>query len=187
MASQGRSLHFDYVKIEAIVFSKLKQMSICLPFCSHWPVDDWILRETAGLANSTMNDNSLVGGGTMPWDEWSSIFRVEYGIIIAVVRWFWLSWGKSEIAACQQIRCYRPHAEPGFCSVSWWSSCRAVLCRDFFLKKIGMWVNLKNLGVTFEDIHGVADAGQVLADYKNNPRVATIDEMYEILMKSYDR
>ena len=62
-----------------------------------------------------------------------------------------------------------------------------MLCRDFFLKKIGMWVNLKNLGVTFEDIRGVADAGQVLADYKNNPRVATIDEMYEILMKSYDR
>ena len=58
---------------------------------------------------------------------------------------------------------------------------------DLFLKKIGMWTSLKTLGVTFEDIREIADAGQVLADYKNNPRLASIDEMHEILMKSYER
>jgi hypothetical protein len=33
----------------------------------------------------------------------------------------------------------------------------------------------------------VVGCGQVLGDYKNNPRVATIDEMYDILMRCYER
>lgn len=58
---------------------------------------------------------------------------------------------------------------------------------DDFLKEIGLWINLKELGATLEDIREIADCGQVLGDYKRNPRVATIDEMHNILMESYDR
>lgn len=43
------------------------------------------------------------------------------------------------------------------------------------------------LNVTKEDIREIADCGQVLGDYANNPRVATIPEMYELLMSCYDR
>ena len=58
---------------------------------------------------------------------------------------------------------------------------------DGFLKQIGLWIGFKDLNVTKEDIREIADCGQVLGDYLNNPRVAGIDEMYEILMACYER
>lgn len=63
-------------------------------------------------------------------------------------------------------------------------SCEAI---DRFLKKIGLWIDFKDLQVTKEDIREIADCGQVLGDYANNPRVAGIDEMYELLMSCFDR
>jgi alcohol dehydrogenase class IV len=63
-------------------------------------------------------------------------------------------------------------------------SCEAI---DAFLKKIGLWIGFKSLNVSKEEIRVIADHGQVLGDYKNNPRVATIDEMYGILIKSWER
>ena len=58
---------------------------------------------------------------------------------------------------------------------------------DEFLKKIHLWIGLKGLGVSLQDVREIADCGQVLGDYKRNPRVATIEEMYQILMESYER
>jgi alcohol dehydrogenase class IV len=58
---------------------------------------------------------------------------------------------------------------------------------DGFLRKIDLWIDLKSLNVTKEDIREIADCGQVLGDYKNNPRVATIPEMYDLLMRCYER
>ncbi|GHV40372.1 alcohol dehydrogenase [Synergistales bacterium] len=63
-------------------------------------------------------------------------------------------------------------------------SCAAI---DSFLKKINLWIGFKDVNVTKEDIRAIADCGQVLGDYKNNPRVATIDEMYDLLTRSYER
>lgn len=63
-------------------------------------------------------------------------------------------------------------------------SCEAI---DAFLKKIGMWLSLKGLGATEEDVVAIADNSQVLPDYKNNPRIASRDEIYEMLVKSYQR
>lgn len=51
-----------------------------------------------------------------------------------------------------------------------------------FLEKIGLSLTFTDLGVSAADLREIADAGQVLGDYKNNPRVATIEEMYELLM-----
>ena len=53
---------------------------------------------------------------------------------------------------------------------------------DTFLKRIGLWMSFDDLHVTSDDIRQIADCGQVLGDYANNPRVATIEEMYELLM-----
>ena len=64
------------------------------------------------------------------------------------------------------------------------AACPAI---DQFLKRISMWLNLKGLGVTPEDVLAIADNSRVLPDYMNNPRVATRDEIYAILVKSYDR
>ncbi len=63
-------------------------------------------------------------------------------------------------------------------------SCEAI---DNFLKKIGLWINFKELNVSKEDIREIADCGQVLGDYANNPKVATIEEMHELLLSCYDR
>lgn len=58
---------------------------------------------------------------------------------------------------------------------------------DNFLKKINLWIGFKDLNVSKDEIKEIADRGQVLGDYLNNPRVATIDEMHELLLKCYER
>ena len=58
---------------------------------------------------------------------------------------------------------------------------------DEFQQEIGMWLSLEGLGVSQEDVLLIADHCQVLPDYKNNPRVATRDEILEILQSSYRR
>lgn len=58
---------------------------------------------------------------------------------------------------------------------------------DVFIKKIGVWSNFKKLGVSEEDIRLIAEDGQVLGDYKNNPRIATLEEMYQMLKACYER
>lgn len=58
---------------------------------------------------------------------------------------------------------------------------------DKFLQGIGMWLSLKGLGVSEADVVEIADNSQVLPDYRNNPRIATRDEIYELLTHSYDR
>jgi alcohol dehydrogenase class IV len=63
-------------------------------------------------------------------------------------------------------------------------SCEAL---DAFLKRIGMWLSLKDLGASLEDVIDIADNSRVLPDYKNNPRIAGRDEIYELLVKSYHR
>jgi alcohol dehydrogenase class IV len=58
---------------------------------------------------------------------------------------------------------------------------------DKFLKRIGMWVSLKSLGLSKSEAESIAKAGQVLPDYKNNPRIATLEEMGELMMASFSR
>lgn len=58
---------------------------------------------------------------------------------------------------------------------------------DVFLKRIGAWLDFKGLGVSEEDIALIAEDGQVLSDYKNNPRIASIEEMHIMLKKCYAR
>lgn len=58
---------------------------------------------------------------------------------------------------------------------------------DALLQRVGMWLSLKGLGVTEDDVQEIADHSQVLPDYKNNPRVATRDEIHAMLVRSYDR
>jgi alcohol dehydrogenase class IV len=64
------------------------------------------------------------------------------------------------------------------------AGCGAV---DAFLKRIGLWIDFKSLNVSKEEIRIIADHGQVLGDYKNNPRIASIEEMYDMLIRCYER
>ncbi len=63
-------------------------------------------------------------------------------------------------------------------------SCEEV---DRFLKKIGMWLSLDKFGATMDDVVAIADNSRVLPDYKNNPRIASREEIYEMLVKAYNR
>jgi len=81
-------------------------------------------------------------------------------------------------------RIFDPRLEDEPDEVAAEKSCELI---DELLKKIGMWLSLEGLGVTEEEVVLIADHSQVLPDYKNNPRVATRDEIYEILQKSYRR
>jgi len=56
---------------------------------------------------------------------------------------------------------------------------------DKFLKKIGMSLTFKELRVPEEELAAIADDALKLPDYTVNPRIATRDEIYKILKRSY--
>jgi len=58
---------------------------------------------------------------------------------------------------------------------------------DRFLQRIGMWISLEQLGVSREDVAAIADNARVLPDYQNNPRIASRDEIFDLLSSSYSR
>jgi alcohol dehydrogenase class IV len=58
---------------------------------------------------------------------------------------------------------------------------------DKFLKKIGLWISLKEKGMPESEIDALAKQCMVLPDYKRNPRVATEAEMVELVKKSYSK
>jgi len=57
---------------------------------------------------------------------------------------------------------------------------------DKFLKKIGLWITLKEKGMPKTEINALAKQCMVLPDYKGNPRVATEEEMIELVKQSYE-
>ncbi|MCX6343792.1 MAG: iron-containing alcohol dehydrogenase [Armatimonadetes bacterium] len=78
--------------------------------------------------------------------------------------------------------------DPSLCAVSdkeaAEQSCIAI---DNFLKEIGLWLSFKKLKFPQEEIAQLAKASMVLPDYKNNPRIATLEEIHQILKDSYQR
>lgn len=58
---------------------------------------------------------------------------------------------------------------------------------DAFMQDIGMWLSFESLKVPEGDLATIADHSLDLPDYKNNPRIATRDDVHEILTKSYRR
>ncbi len=63
-------------------------------------------------------------------------------------------------------------------------SCAAI---DEFLKKIGMWMSLKDANMPEHEIPDLAEASMVLPDYKANPRLATPQEMEGLIREVYDQ
>lgn len=57
---------------------------------------------------------------------------------------------------------------------------------DKFLKKIGLWISLKEKGMPESEINALAKQCMVLPDYKGNPRVATGEEMIDLVKQSYE-
>jgi alcohol dehydrogenase class IV len=53
-----------------------------------------------------------------------------------------------------------------------------------FINKIGMLTCFEDLKIPEEELRALADASLVLPDYKNHPKVATLDEVFTLLKKS---
>ncbi|MBN2409551.1 MAG: iron-containing alcohol dehydrogenase [Candidatus Aminicenantes bacterium] len=56
---------------------------------------------------------------------------------------------------------------------------------DRFLKSINLWTRLEDLDIPEDEVRRLAEASLVLPDYKNHPRVASMDEVIDLLKKSY--
>mgnify|MGYP006281434961 FL=1 len=54
-----------------------------------------------------------------------------------------------------------------------------------FLQKIGLYKRLRDIDMPEEEIKALADQSMVLPDYKGNPRVASREEMMELVKASY--
>ncbi len=63
-------------------------------------------------------------------------------------------------------------------------SCEAV---DRFLKEVGLWAGFEQKKMPAEELPDLAKQSMVLPDYKNNPRVATDEEMLKLLKDSFRR
>lgn len=58
---------------------------------------------------------------------------------------------------------------------------------DSFLKEIGMWFGLADFDIPENELDDLAKQSLVLPDYKNNPRVATVEETKGLLQQCYRR
>lgn len=58
---------------------------------------------------------------------------------------------------------------------------------DKFLKEIGLWFGLADFDIPEGELEDLAQQSLVLPDYKNNPRVATVEEVKELLQQCYRR
>lgn len=58
---------------------------------------------------------------------------------------------------------------------------------DQFLQHIGLWIGLKDKGVPESELAALAGQSMVLPDYKNNPRIATEQEMLELIQTCFIR
>jgi len=56
---------------------------------------------------------------------------------------------------------------------------------DTFIKKIGMWMSLKDISMPEDEIKALAKASMVLPDYRSNPRVTTKKEMESLIHAAY--
>jgi len=64
------------------------------------------------------------------------------------------------------------------------SACEEI---DKFIQSIGMWISLKDVNMPESEIPVLAEASMVLPDYKANPRVATAEEMLDLIKSAYFR
>ncbi len=58
---------------------------------------------------------------------------------------------------------------------------------DKFLKKIGLWISLKDKGMPESEMEALTKQYKVLPDYNGNPRIATEKEIFNLVEQSYNK
>jgi alcohol dehydrogenase class IV len=64
---------------------------------------------------------------------------------------------------------------------------QACLSIDAFLKNIGMWFGFDHFNIPRAELKALAKQSMVLPDYKGNPRVATLEEVEDLLKQCVHR
>ncbi|MCD6118204.1 iron-containing alcohol dehydrogenase [bacterium] len=90
---------------------------------------------------------------------------------------------KSAIAQFAKVgRIFNPNLNNAGDNEAAAGACKAI---DEFIERIGMSERLKDVKMPEEEIPALAKQSMVLPDYKGNPRVATEDEMLELIKQAY--
>lgn len=182
--SEGASIYTDVLALEGI-----RRIVKCLPLVLE-EVDNVDYRSELAWADTLGGLVITHAGVTLPHGLGMQISghcpHIAHGLSLAVTypeftRYTWSS-SVEKFAAVGRI--FNPELENVSDEKAAEKCCEEF---DLFLKKIGLYTNFKQLNVGKEEIRAIADCGHVLDDYKNNPRVATIDEMYDMLIASYNR
>jgi alcohol dehydrogenase class IV len=147
-------------------------------------------REKMAFADTLAGFSIANAGVTLPHGIGMTIGgfcpRVAHGQTLAVTypEFVRLTWESAVEKFARMGRILNPELEKTSDREAAQASCEAM---DAFLKEIGMWVSFEGLEVSEEELVPIADNSHVLPDYENNPRIASRDEIYEMLKAGYKR
>lgn len=135
-----------------------------------------------GLANASAGVTLPHGlgmqiGGHCPWVTHGQALAAIYPAFLR----YTAAWAVPKFAAVGRI--FSPSLASASDEAAAQGACAAI---EAFLGAIGLRISLSSLGIQEDALGEIARCGQVLSDYKNNPRVATIEEMDALLRESWE-
>lgn len=146
------------------------------------------LREKMAWADTLGGLSIAVAGVTLPHGMGMAIGgmypQVAHGEGLAILypafaRYTW----KSDVPAFARLaRLFNPQLQSVPDAVAA-EACSEEIVK--FLKLIGIYKKLKDVGMPYEEIGALAKQCMVLPDYKNNPRLATYTDMIMLIEESY--
>jgi len=151
---------------------------------------DMAAREAMALADTLSGSVITNAGVTLPHGLGMQISghcpHVAHGVSLAVIypEFTKFTWQSSVKKFATVGRMFNPDFLGVSDEQAAWAACEEI---NYFLRRIGLWVGFKDIGVSKEALREIADCGQVLSDYRNNPRIASIGEMYDMLINSFER
>jgi alcohol dehydrogenase class IV len=153
-------------------------------------LDDLAAREKMAVADTFAGLCIANAGVTLPHGVGMAISgmypHVMHGESLAIIypafSRFTYEYAISQFATIGRI--FNPELKAVSEEVAAERSCEEI---DKFIKRIGMWMSLKDAKMPEEEIPVLAKASMVLPDYEANPRLATPEEMLELIKESYDR
>jgi alcohol dehydrogenase class IV len=132
-----------------------------------------------GIANSGVTLPHGIGmaiGGLYPHISHGEALAVVYP---AILRYSYRA-APAKFAAVGRIMNKRLAAETGLKAAE--KSCAAI---ERFIRRIGLGLKLRELQVPKEELAALALQSLVLPDYRNHPKIATLDEVTKILGESH--
>ena len=147
-------------------------------------------RETLHWANTLGGLSISNAGVTLPHGMGMAIggnaSHIHHGEALALVypeinRWTW----KYKIKKYANVgRLFNPALKDKPDKVAAEKACDEM---DNFLREIGMWMSFKDKNVPKSTLNDIGKDTFKLPDYKNHAKVATADDVMDLLKKSYDR